>query len=79
MQFEEEGSDEEEGLISQGKKKCYVCKDQGHDASECAKDPNLRTSHNALIENERIARISGNASYQEQSIVTQNMLEKLIS
>jgi hypothetical protein len=39
-------SEEEELDNAENKKRCYVCREKGHEAADCLKDPNMRTTHN---------------------------------
>ena len=47
-------SEEEELDNAENKKRCYVCREKGHEAADCLKDPNMRTTHNPQNEESRI-------------------------
>jgi hypothetical protein len=38
--------------------KCYLCKEIGHKASECERDPNLRTTFDVQEESVRLVKLS---------------------
>lgn len=39
--------------------RCYCCKEKGHAASECPRDPNMKTAKDANEEIGRIVRAKG--------------------
>jgi len=50
---------DDEEADAQGKKKhawCFCCKEKGHRAPDCPRDPNIRTQLDANAEDERIAK-----------------------
>ena len=59
---EERKDDEEDEDIGKDKNdllsrvRCFCCKELGHEAEQCTRDPNIRTRENVEAEFERIAR-----------------------
>ena len=36
--------------------RCYCCKEKGHNAFECPRDPNIKTSYDVALEEKRLAK-----------------------
>ena len=75
VNMHQEKADEEieelEGeTINRMNKRCLCCREFGHTADSCPKDPNLKTLENADIENLRIKQIHDNRKIFADTIVT---------
>lgn len=67
---DEELEDLEEDTVYHMNKRCLCCREYGHVASSCPKDPNLKTLENADSENLRIKSIHDNRKIFADTIVT---------
>lgn len=58
--------------------KCLVCKEAGHKASECDKDPNIRTAYDVGDESARVERVMTKKKKLTDNFgVTFNLLERM--
>jgi hypothetical protein len=73
---DEENDREDHRQQDESKIRCYVCKELGHKATECEKDPNLRTSYNVITESVRIEKITAHKKkFQDNIQLTKHLLE----
>ena len=78
----EDGSDEnEEEDTSTAIKQCQACKQLGHEAFECLRDPNLRTMHDLNEEDKRI-EVDEKKNFKRTMVhtteTTNKFLEKIV-
>ena len=57
---------------------CAVCKQHGHRANECDKDPNMRTAHDVESEAKLVCKIMTAHKQYTDFVVTQKLLERAI-
>ena len=58
--------------------RCTLCKEQGHRAAECDRDPNLRTTFDVAEEDQRLGRISVKQKrLADSSDITSKMLQRV--
>ena len=59
--------------------RCYMCKASGHLASDCDKDPNIRTTFDVEEENTRVGKalVNKKVRMSDGSAVTNNLLEQM--
>lgn len=75
-----EREEEDEGSHDQSTRrtKCYICKESGHAAIDCTRDPNLRTHFDVEEELQRVTNAQAPKKMcGETAALTFNMLEKL--
>lgn len=60
-------------------KKCICCKEQGHSAEECPKDPNFRSAFDLSDEEERLKQGIADSKklLSDSQIITIKMLSEL--
>ena len=63
--------DEQVENMNQKNIKCWICKDLGHVANDCDRDPNFRTSKDVESEYERLVSFKNHKNlHTESQVVT---------